>query len=83
MAKIPITEVPIRIWTPLDPQDPCIAKIGNLPMSFYGATPMKAKRAAEEWRQRGVQKERDAEANKEKRRAALKKHHEEKKEAKI
>lgn len=41
----------IRIWTPLDPRDPCLAKIGNeSPLLFSGPTPIAVKRKAEEFR---------------------------------
>lgn len=67
MAKVSITELPIHIWTPMTEGKPCIARIGNLPMIFHGATPMKARNAADQWRIEEVEKERAREAAKEKR----------------
>lgn len=42
----------IRVWTPLDPRDPCLAKIGQeSTILFSGKTPLAAKKAAEAWRE--------------------------------
>lgn len=56
MTKIPFSELRIRIFTPLDPRDPCLALIGNGPVLFKGSTPIKVKQAAEEWRRAELDK---------------------------
>lgn len=53
MTEEPVTfwTARIRIWTPLDPRDPCIAKIGSeSPLLFTGPTPASVRRAAEDFR---------------------------------
>lgn len=51
----PITERPIHVYTCLsDPERKCVAIIDGLPMIFKGDSPMRAKRAADEWRQKAV-----------------------------
>lgn len=56
MAKaLPITAREIHTWTAFsDPEKPCIAMIEGWPMIFYGATPMKAHRAADTWRKNAI-----------------------------
>ncbi len=54
MSDEPITfwNARIRVWTPIDPRDPCLAKIGHeSPILFSGPTPLAVKRAAEAWRE--------------------------------
>lgn len=48
--KLTILEMRIRIFAPLDPRDPFLAKIGNSPILFQGPTATAVKRQAEEWR---------------------------------
>lgn len=48
--KVNILEMRIRIWAPLDPRDPFLAKIGDSPILFQGPTATMVKRQAEEWR---------------------------------
>ncbi len=50
MAKIPFSDLKIRVWNPLDPTDVCLAKIGDSPITFRAKTPIAAKKAAEAWR---------------------------------
>lgn len=50
--KVTIMEMRIRIFMPLDPRDPFLAKIGNSPILFEGPTATLVKKQAEEWRQR-------------------------------
>jgi len=69
---VPITELRIRVYRPLDERDPCFAYIGNLPMRFSGKTPMAAKRAADEWRTKEVAKETERKANADKSKATAK-----------
>lgn len=45
-----LMDMPIRVWTPLTQGDVCLAKIGNSPMLFQGATPLQVRKAADEWR---------------------------------
>lgn len=56
MAKPPpITERPIHTWTAFsDPEKPCIAMIEGWPMLFYGPTPMRAHKNADDWRREAV-----------------------------
>lgn len=56
MARVPITDLPIRVFTPMDPNDKCIALIGTLPIRFTGDTPMKARKIADDWRKEQVAK---------------------------
>lgn len=56
MAKVSILDLKIRIWTPLDPEDVCLAKIGDCPILFQGKTPGAVRRAADEWRKAEVDK---------------------------
>ncbi|WP_213546408.1 hypothetical protein [Vannielia litorea] len=51
MAKVKLTELPIHVYTCMtDPQRPPVAMIGNLHFVFRGETPMKARKAADDWR---------------------------------
>lgn len=62
--KLHILDMKIRTWSPTDKDDPCIAKIGWLPMFFTGKTPMQAHIAADNFRKAETEKvaERDANA---------------------
>lgn len=48
--KINVLEMRIRIFAPLDPRDPFLAKIGDTPVLFQGPSATAVKRQAEEWR---------------------------------
>lgn len=50
MAKVPFSDLKIRVWMPIDPTDCCLAKIGDSPILFQGKTPGDVRRAASEWR---------------------------------
>lgn len=56
MAKVPITELPIRVFTPMTEGDNCIALIGQLPIRFEAATPFAARRMADDWRKENAQR---------------------------
>jgi hypothetical protein len=43
-------DAPIRVFMPMTPGDVCLALIGDGPVLFKGATPLKVRKAAEEWR---------------------------------
>lgn len=71
MGKVPITDLPIHVYRPLDETRKCIAFIGDLPLRFKGDTPMKARNAANTWRSEEVAKEEARKDAHEKRMAAL------------
>ncbi|MEM9211796.1 MAG: hypothetical protein AAGA63_09940 [Pseudomonadota bacterium] len=50
MAKVPIEEFPIHVYTPMKSGQKYVALIGNLHFVFRGDTPLKAKQKAEDWR---------------------------------
>lgn len=55
MSKIPITERAIHVYTCLtDPERKPIAMIDKWPMVFKGETPMRARKAADDWRREAV-----------------------------
>lgn len=60
----PIGDLRIRLWAPLDNRDPYTARIGNLPMVFFGESPMAAHAAADTWRKEEVAKHQAKEARK-------------------
>jgi hypothetical protein len=49
-AKVGFMDLRIRVWMPMDPRDPCLAKIGDGPVLFQGKTPGAVRKAAEDWR---------------------------------
>ena len=56
-----ILDARIAVWSPMDPADPFLAKIEEragkyLPMIFFGASAMRAKKAADDWRKAEVEK---------------------------
>lgn len=58
MAKFIITEQPIDVYTCVnDPSQPCTAVIRGWPMMFRGATPMKARKVADDWRRDAILKD--------------------------
>ena len=50
MARICILDRPIRVYLPMDGKGQCLAFISGTPMTFWADTPLKAKRAADDWR---------------------------------
>lgn len=55
MAKYIITEQPIDVYTCVnDPTRTCTAVIRGWPMMFQGATPMRARKVADDWRRNAV-----------------------------
>ncbi len=56
MAKVHILQQPIHVYTCMtDPTRRCLAMINGFSgMIFKGDTPIKAKKAAEEWRREAV-----------------------------
>lgn len=55
MAKLPITERPIHVYTCMtDPNRKCIAQIDGISMIFKGGTPLAAKKVANDWRREAV-----------------------------
>lgn len=58
MARLQITERPIHVYTCMtDPARTPVAIIDGLNMIFRAETPMKAKRAADEWRREALAKD--------------------------
>lgn len=56
MARVPITDLPIRVFLPMNEGDKCIALIGNLPIRFEAPTPFAARKAADEWRKENAKR---------------------------
>ncbi len=50
MARVPITQLPIDIYVPVEVGLPYIALIRRVDMLFRANSPVKARKAADEWR---------------------------------
>lgn len=50
MALIFILDRPIHVYLPMDKTRKCLAFISGTPMTFWADTPLKAKKAADDWR---------------------------------
>jgi hypothetical protein len=50
MAKLPIIELPIDVYTPVEIGRPYLAIIRNVGMVFRANSPVKARQKADEWR---------------------------------
>ncbi|MGB0854914.1 MAG: hypothetical protein ACPGSI_16580 [Pikeienuella sp.] len=72
MAKVPITKLPIDVYTPVEIGRPYVAFIRGLDIVFRANSPVKVRKAASEWRANEVAKEEARKAAKEKRLAAAK-----------
>ncbi len=70
-AKVAWADMRVRVWTPLDDRDPCIAMIGTAPVFFEGKTPLAARRKAEEFRNEHLAKQERAKAAAEARLAGM------------
>lgn len=70
MARVPITDLPIRVFTPMTEGDTCVALIGQLPIRFEAATPFAARRMADDWRKENAQRLENEQERIEKRAAA-------------
>lgn len=70
--RVPITELPIFTYQPMQAGRKYLAKIGNLPMVFKGDTVEQAKAEADAWRHAEYAKEKKASAAKAARAAAMK-----------
>ena len=74
MAKVPITELPIYTFTCVShPEQPAMAVIGNLPMTFRAASPVRARIAAQKFITEEVERQKKADAAKLARAAGRKK----------
>lgn len=60
--KVPITELQIFTYQPMQAGRKYLAKIGNLPMVFKGDTAAIAKGKADAWRHEQIAKEKRAKA---------------------
>lgn len=47
--KVPVTELPIHVWTPMTEGLPCLAMAQGLPISAWGPTPLAAKKKLKEF----------------------------------
>lgn len=54
MPKVSVLDLPIHVYSPMDPSRMCIAFIGDLPVFVKGKTPLRAKMAADEFRKAEV-----------------------------
>lgn len=55
MANTPITERQIHVYSCVtDPARKCVSIIDGWPMIFKGETPLRARKAADEWRREAV-----------------------------
>ena len=63
MAKIPFTDLKIRVWMPMDAGRPYLALIDQCPLIFMGPSPFAVHKAADEWRRAEVAKIERAEEN--------------------
>lgn len=70
-AKVAWADMRVRVWTPIDERDPCIAMIGTAPVFFEGRTPMAAARKAEDFRREELAKQDRAKAASEARLAGM------------
>lgn len=55
--KVAFADMRLRLFAPMDERDPYVAKIGALPILFYGSTPMQASMKANAWRKEEIAKE--------------------------
>lgn len=81
MARVPILDLPIHTFLPMQKGQPCLALIDGCPMLFKAKTPFAAHRAADDWRKAEIAKVEKARENAAKWVEAAKAAREQKKEA--